>query len=234
MVSSLNVRAAARRPLVALVSATAASIPPAVQAFQQEFPEARTWNLLDDRLIVEAVEAGGLTDELVGRMSRLIHYALDAGADGVLLTCSIYGPVAHELAPGVEGPLYASDDAAFHDAASSGYSRIILLSSLPEALRDAQRRFTAFLRAWDAGPTVIGVLAGDAFAAAARGDVEAVVEALAAAVRAADLTADAILLAQYSLAPAADALARLLGLPVLAGPPRAAAKMRAVLLGSDS
>jgi hypothetical protein len=42
---------------------------------------------------------------------------------------------------------------------------------------------------------------------------------------------DAVLLAQYSLAPAAEQLAVLTGLPVLTGPGRAARALRAALLG---
>lgn len=85
-----------RHALIALIETTTAATPPAIEAFDAEFPEATLWNVLDDRLIVEALEAGGLTAPLTERMSRLISYALDAGADGVLLTCSMYGPVAHE------------------------------------------------------------------------------------------------------------------------------------------
>lgn len=216
-------------PLIAFIGATPAAIPPARAAFAEHFPEATLWNLLDDRLITEAVAAGGLTPALAERMSTLVRYAVDGGADAVLLTCSMYGPVAHRFDGPV--PVDASDDAAFHAACSSGYERIVLLSSLPEALRDAEERFGAF--AGTDAPAVTPVLAEQAFAPAAAGDTEAVVDALAAAVAAAE-PADAVLLAQYSLAPAAAGLADRLGLPVIAGPGRAALRMRDALLGRPS
>lgn len=218
-------------PLVAFIGATAAAIPPASAAFAEHFPEATLWNLLDDRLITEAVAAGGLTPALSERMRTLVRYAVDAGADGVLLTCSMYGPVAHGFTGPV--PVDASDDAAFHVAASSGYARILLLSSLPEALRDAEERFAAFTDGRPEAPVVTPVLAERAFAAASAGDTGAVLDALADAVAAAEPT-DAVLLAQYSLAPAAAGLADRLGLPVIAGPPRAALRMREALVGQQS
>lgn len=220
-----------RHPLVAFIGATTAAIPPASAAFAEHFPEATLWNVLDDRLITEAVAAGGLTPPLAARMGALVRYAVEAGADGVLLTCSMYGPVAHELGAGGDVPIYASDDAAFDDVVSAGYERVILLSSLPEALRDAEERFALFAGERSGAPRVTGVLAADAFAAAASGDTAAVTDALASAVLSAE-PADAVLLAQYSLAPAAARLAERLGLPVIAGPPRAAARMRQVLLGA--
>jgi hypothetical protein len=218
-------------PLVAFIGATPAAIPPARAAFAEHFPEATLWNVLDDRLITEAVAAGGLTRALSERMSTLVRYAVDGGADAVLLTCSMYGPVAHEFTGPV--PVDASDDAAFHAAASSGYGRILLLSTLPEALHDAEERFAAFAAGMPGAPTVIPVLAERAFAAASAGDTGAVLDALAEAASGAGL-ADAVLLAQYSLAPAAGELADRLGLPVIAGPTRAAQRMREALLGQQS
>lgn len=223
-------------PLVALVGAVASAIPPAMQAFRTEFPEARLWNLLDDRLIAEAIEAGGLTADLRGRMSWLIGYALDGGAAGVLLTCSMYGPVAHQVAGTVSAPVYAADDAAFEAAAASGHARIALVSSLPVPLADAEERFRAFLASRGAGaaPSFSPVLAPGAFDASVAGDIPALAQALAAAVAGVAPRPDAVLLAQYSLAPAAEQLATLTGLPVLTGPGRAARALRTALLGRPS
>jgi hypothetical protein len=220
-------------PLVALVGATAAAIVPSVNAFRQEFPEARLWNLLDDRLLTEAIDSGGPTEDLRDRMSRLIRYALEGGADGVLLTCSMYGPVAHAMDAVVAAPVHAADDAAFEAATTAGYGQLALLSSRPVALADAQTRLAAFQSERQAGPRVRGILAAGALEASAVGNTASLVASLAAAVRDAASDGwmpDAILLSQYSLSPAADQLAALVGLPVLSGPGRAARELRDQLL----
>ncbi|GAB3041348.1 aspartate/glutamate racemase family protein [Parafrigoribacterium mesophilum] len=234
-------------PVIALVSAVTSAIAPAARGLEREFPEACAWNLVDDRLITEAIAAGGLTDDLRDRMTRLIRYALDGGAAAVLLTCSMYGPVAHEVAASVPVPILAADDAAFEAAAASGHERIALVSSLPVPLADARERFAAFLRSragapeltgapdFTGVPVFTGVLAAGAYAASAAPDAtgearspEALAQALAAAVRGSD--ADAVLLAQYSLAPAAQRLAALAGVPVFSGPDAAARLLRSRLL----
>lgn len=218
------------RPLIAFVGATQAAVPPAAAAFAEHFPEAELWNVIDDRLIVDAVAAGGVTPDLGDRMARLIGYALEGGARGVLLTCSLYGPVAHRLVQNAAVPVHAADDAAFEHAVASGYSRLLLISSLADALKDAHARFTAFARERHSNAAVVPVLAEAAFGPASRGDTEAASAALAQAVATAQLEgapADAILLAQYSLSPAASRLERMTGLPVIAGAPLAAARMRA-------
>lgn len=220
-------------PLVALVGATSAAIPPTTQAFRQEFPEARLWNLLDDRLLSEAIDAGGLTEDLRERMSRLIRYAIDGGAAGVLLTCSMYGPIAHAADAETDVPVHAADDAAFDEATRAGYERLVLLSSLPAALADARNRLAAFQSERRGGPEVRGILAPGAFEASDAGDTASLVASLASAVRDAASEGwipDGVLLSQYSLAPAADQLAALVGLPVLSGPGIAARELRHQLL----
>ena len=71
-----------RPPLVALISATPTAIAPAESAFARNFPSARLWNILDDRLLTEADSRGGLDDELRARMGRLIDHALAGARQG--------------------------------------------------------------------------------------------------------------------------------------------------------
>lgn len=229
--------AAHARPVIALVNAVTSAIAPAVRGLNREFPEATAWNLVDDRLITEAIDAGGLTDDLRARMTRLIRYALDGGASGVLLTCSMYSPVAHEVAGTVRVPVLAADDAAFEAAAASGRERIALVSSLPVPLADARKRFAAYLETLEDAPEVTGVLAAGAYdASVAFGTTggpdrsSALAQTLVAAVQGSD--ADAVLLAQYSLAPAAERLAAITGLPVFSGPGAAARMLRGRLAGT--
>ncbi|WP_417563503.1 aspartate/glutamate racemase family protein [Microbacterium sp.] len=214
-------------PRIALVGAVAAAAPPAERAFAEVFPRAQTWNVLDDRLIADALDAGEVTPPLAARMSALIDYALAHDAAGVLLTCSMYGPVAHAVAERAAVPVLAADDAAFEDAASGAFRRIALVASLPIPLADARARFDAFRADRDPGLDVVDVLAADA---AGVTDATAQAEAIERALRGAGHI-DAVLLAQYSISPAAGELAQRLGIPVLAGPARAAARMRAALEG---
>jgi len=213
------------RPLIAFISATSAAIGPATQAFADAYPEARIWNILDDRLLQDADERGGLTPDLVERMNRLIQHAKTEGADGILLTCSLYGAVVSTARVGLGLPILPADDTAFDAVIADGRRRIALISSGDGPLRDSVVRFAAAVAAADADVTADGVLAVEAFAAARSGDVERLVGALADALG--DTTGlDGILLGQYSLAPAAERLSEVTGLPVYSGPQRAAEELK--------
>ncbi|MCX4660805.1 hypothetical protein ACIBCB_19450 [Streptomyces uncialis] len=256
-----------RAPRIALISATPTAMAPAVAGLAEEFPAAEPWSLLDDRLLADAPQDGPLPPALVDRMRRLIGHALAGGADGVLLTCSLYGSVTETVDTPV--PLLAPDTAAFERALalSSGTGRVLVLASFETAMRDSVARFSAASAASAAseasaasaasvaaasagvgsavaapaavgsaasgsGAEVVGVVAPDAFDAAREGNLPALRDALRDACLPHLTGADVVLLAQYSLAPAAASLSTALGVPVVSGPQAAAAALRSALTGS--
>ncbi|MCX4679152.1 aspartate/glutamate racemase family protein [Streptomyces sp. NBC_01433] len=220
-----------RTPRIALISGTPTAIAPAVAGLAEEFPSAEPWNLLDDRLLADAPEDGPLPPALVDRMGRLIGYALAGGADGVLLTCSLYGSVTEAVETPV--PLLAPDTAAFERALtlSSGNGRVLVLASFEAAMRDSVTRFSAAAAAAGSATEPVGVVAPDAFDAAREGDLSALSDALRDACLPHIAEADAVLLAQYSLASAAAPLSTTLNVPVVSGPRAAAAALRSALTG---
>lgn len=211
-------------PVVALISATPAAIPPARQGFSDEFPAAVLWNLLDDRLLPDARAAGGVTPALERRMAHLIRHAVDGGADAVLLTCSMYGDVTGKVPADV--PTYAPDEAVFADILASGHRKILVAASIESALADSVTRLRAAIEMGGQQTVVQGALAAAALDAANRGDTPDLVAAVREACREIDHDVDAVFLAQYSLAPARDALASSLGIPVYSGPHSAARAIR--------
>ncbi|MEU9748177.1 aspartate/glutamate racemase family protein [Streptomyces niveus] len=216
-----------RAPRIALISATPTAVAPAVAGLAEKFPEAEPWNLLDDRLLADAPQAGPLPPALVDRMGRLIDYALAGRADGVLLTCSLYGSVVEAVDTPV--PLLAPDTAAFEQALAPGFGRVLVLASLEAAEQDSVARFSAAATAAGSVTEPVGVVAPDALDAARRNDPSALLEALRTACLPHIADVDAVLLAQYSLAPAAAPLSTALGLPVVSGPHAAATALRSVL-----
>lgn len=217
----------AGKPLIALVSATPVAIPPATAALAEHLAEARVWNLLDDRLLRDAADAGGLTPALEDRMRRLIEHAALGGADGILLTCSLYGRLAHEARAPI--PVLAPDDAVFAEALDGRHASVLVVASLASALEDSIERLEQAAADRGRSVRIRGALAADALDAAATDDVESLVDALERACRPFVDEADAVLLAQFSLAPAKEKLSRALGVTVLSGPASAAVKLRELL-----
>ncbi len=210
-------------PLIALISAVPAAIPPVQEAFASEYSGATTWNILDDRLLQEASDQGGVTEELAGRMLRLIDHARTEGADGILLTCSMYGPVAHRVAEQATLPIYGPDDALFEAVRDSGFARVAVVSNAPGPLADSVERLREVV---GDRPEIVGVVADGAAEAARSGDVDALTARIIDAVNASGDGFDAVVLAQYSLSPATAGAAEHLSLPVLAGPQYAVAELR--------
>ena len=215
-------------PLVAMIHAVPTAGRIAQTAFAQEFPQARVWNILDDRLLDDARTAGGLTDTLSRRMLRLIAHVMDGGAQGLLLTCSSYGEVVDTARRLWDVPVLKSDESLFKAALVGTHQRIAVVASAPPAVPAAVAQLEALV------PTVRPDRPVDVVTAlseeAAGAEPEAAARHLADALRTAGgADADAVLLAQYSLTPARDALAALLNVPVLDGAGAAARELRGLL-----
>lgn len=216
-------------PLVAVISAVAAAIPPARAAFDALFPDATVWNVVDDRLVDDA--DGEITPHLAARMQRLIDHAVVEGADAVLLSCSMYAGVAHRADVDIAIPVHGPDDGLFSAVAARGYQRIALVSPAADPLVDSLTRMRKVV---GSDVTVVGVVADNAPAAARAADVDALVDAVVSAVDHVSPKPDAVVLGQYSLAPAAPGVHAVLGVPTLSAPEHAVRLLQTLLTGGAS
>lgn len=191
-------------PVVAVIHATAASMEPVKAAFAETSPGVELWHLLDDRLVREANEAGGLTDQLHGRMAALIDYALTTGADAVQLACSMYGPVA--VAKNGDVPVVAADQAMFDRAVDLTPAKVGVLATARSSADDTVARLGIALRSGGLESSVESVVVEEAARATAAGDRDGAVRALADAAVALAPTVDVVVLAQYSMSPAFDSI----------------------------
>ena len=206
---------------IALVHALKHSIVPIEASFAKLWPEATLMNLLDDSLSADLARDGKLTDAMTERFLSIGRYAASTGTDGILFTCSAFGPcieaVAGERAP---MPVLKPNEAMIEEAAKAG-RKVGLLSSFPPTLASMPREFPASIQ-------LVPKLAEGAMAALDRGDRaehdRLVVEASK------DLRdCDVIALAQYSMAPAAEKVAQATGRPVLTTPDSAVMKLKRML-----
>ena len=206
---------------IALVHALKHSIVPIEASFAKLWPEATLMNLLDDSLSADLARDGRLTDAMTERFLSIGRYAASTGTDGILFTCSAFGPcieaVVGERAP---MPVLKPNEAMIEEAAKAG-PKVGLLSSFPPTLASMPREFPASIQ-------LMSKLAEGAMAALDRGDRaehdRLVVEASK------DLRGcDVIALAQYSMAPAAEKVAQATGRPVLTTPDSAVMKLKRML-----
>jgi Asp/Glu/hydantoin racemase len=206
---------------IAIIHALRHSPPPIEAAFARLWPEARLMNLLDDSLSADLARDGRLTEDMTRRFLTLARYAASTGAQGILFSCSAFGPpietCARDLAP---MPVLKPNEAMIEEAVKHG-SRIGLLATFAGTLDSIPPEFPA-------GVTVVPKLAEGALAALDRGDA-AEHDRLAAEAARALADCDAIALGQFSLARAAPLVGQVTGKPVLTTPESAVRKLKALL-----
>ncbi|WP_293868192.1 arylsulfatase [uncultured Alsobacter sp.] len=208
-------------PRIGLIHALRHSPPPIEAAFAALWPQARLMNLLDDGLSADLARDGAITDAMTRRFLDLSAYAVRTGCDGILFTCSAFGPCIDAVKAAHPGlPVLKPNEAMIEDALSAG-RRIGLMATFGPTLLTMPAEFPADL-------VVEPCLVEGALAALDRGDA-AEHDRLAAAAARGLAHCDAIALAQFSLARAAGAVAAASGLPVLTTPESAVRKMRRLL-----
>jgi hypothetical protein len=243
---------------IALIHALKHSVAPIEDAFARLWPAPLLANLLDDSLSADLARDGALTPGMTERFLTLARYAKRCGADGILFTCSAFGPCieacARELAP---LPVLKPNEAMIEDALAfvgatgrmsgnmvgpSGRmggrtggntgggigGRIGLLATFAPTLDSMPQEFAAVAPAVAPGVIVVPKLAEGALAALDRGDPVGHDRAVADAAMTLR-TCYVIALGQFSLARAAPAVAAATGRPVLTTPDSAVNKLKRLL-----
>jgi len=206
---------------IALIHALKHSIAPIEAAFATAWPEARLMNLLDDSLSADLARDGKLNDAMTDRFLALGDYAAATGANGILFTCSAFGPcieaVARTHAP---MPVLKPNEAMIERAVTMG-KKVGLLSTFPPTLVSMPPEFPTSVQ-------IVPKLAEGALAALDRGDRATHDRLIGESSR--DLRdCDVIALAQFSIAATAPLVAEVTGRPVVTTPDSAVEKLMRLL-----
>ena len=78
-----------------------------------------------------------MTPKLRRRMSQVICYSAEHGADAIGLACSVYAPVAESAQDLVDVPVISSYGPVMLEAVKNG-PRVGIIASVPATLRDAE------------------------------------------------------------------------------------------------
>jgi hypothetical protein len=217
---------------IALIHALKHSIPAIEDAFARLWPDALLANLLDDSLSTDLAREGSLTQAMYQRFQTLARYAASCGADGILFTCSAFGPCieacARDLAP---LPVLKPNDAMIDEAVALAgpEGRVGLLATFAPTLASMPAEFAAVAPKL----TLVPCLAEGALAAMDRGDLDGHDQAAARA--AAGMTdVDVIALGQFSLSRAEALVAAASGKTVLTTPDSAVRKLQHLLLRKEA
>ena len=214
-------------PRIVLLHATPVAMQPIQTAFAALWPEAETINLLDDGLSVDRARAPALSEAMIERFVEFGVYGQKMGADGILVTCSAFGPAIDRLIDTVTIPVLKPNEAMFQAALAQG-DRIGMLATFAPSIDTMTDEFNEFVARRGKPATLTTILVQDAIALLKGGDVEAHNRLVAA--RAPELAGqDAIMLAHFSTSRAAAAVRQVVNVPVLTAPDAAVERMRSLL-----
>ncbi len=214
---------------IALIHALTMSFGPVADAFARLWPEAQTQNILDDALSVDRERAGELTPAFHERIHSLAEYALRCGADGVLFTCSAFGPAIEAVAREASVPVLKPNEAMFDEALKLG-KRVAMLATFQPSIGGMESEFRAQAGSREAAITSFCV--PEAMAALRGGDINTHNALLAEAARSRAQGFDVLMLAQFSMAPAREAVQAAVRCPVLTSPESAVTRLKQLIQGS--
>ena len=219
------------QPRIVLLHATPVAMTPIHTAFNEVWPEAETVNLLDDGLSLDRAKEAELSPALTERFVRLGHYAYEMGAQGILITCSAFGPAIDKLANALPIPVLKPNEAMFHQAVAQG-KNIGMLATFGPAVETMTEEFNDYVKQHNSPARLTTVLVDRAIDLLKQGDAESHNRLVAE--RAPDLAGcDVIMLAHFSTSRAAASVRQQVTVPVLTAPHAAVQQMKARIAGKE-
>ena len=218
-------------PRIALIHALRDSLVPIWDAFSSSWPDARTFNLLDDSLSADLAQEGELTDSIVERFLTLGRYAANAGArgektDAILFTCSAFGPAIAAVKKDLNIPVLSPNEEAFEEALNIG-GKVGLIVTFPpsESALATELEDSAATQGHELN--LVTTVADGALAALQSGD-ETTHDELIAEAAAKMGEVSCVVLGQFSMARAAPEVKKRVGIPVITTPVAAVSRLRSM------
>lgn len=200
---------------------------PIMSAFERLWPAARTTNLLEDSLSADLAAEGRLTDAMRARFVTLARYARGCGADAILFTCSAFGPAIEGARAELDIPVLKPNEAMLDEALAAG-TKISLIATFEPSIPALKTELEDLARARGVTLHIRTSAVPAALAALHAGNTgEHDRQIVAAASSIGDC--DALVLAQFSMASAADLIPEKPGRRVLTSPASAVMRLKQTL-----
>lgn len=188
--------------------------------------------MLDEFLVIDTNRRGAFTLENRNRLLYLLKAADLEDADLIITSCSTLTPCVEQIRSFIHTPVLAIDDAMMERAVTCG-SRITLVATAASAVGPARQKLLS--EAEKAGQRLEfqEILCTDAFRAMQNRDKAAHDGLLLEIASQIDRSADAVLLAQASMAHLEQDIARICGRTTLSSPRLCFERAELILFGED-
>ena len=178
-------------------------------------PDIPVRHVVEAALLTDAIDAGGLTDEIRAR-TRAAMLEAAGGAALVLCTCSTVGPGADDAAAEAQVPILRVDRPMAEAAVAAG-RRITVAATLATTIGPTAELVADAARRAGKQVEIESVVFAEARARFVAGDAEGHHRIIAEGLHAAAASADAVVLAQASMTPALARCADI-AVPLLTSP----------------
>ncbi|MFT4107686.1 MAG: aspartate/glutamate racemase family protein [Lacrimispora sp.] len=189
---------------IALISITINSVKPMTDYLLSK-PDIAVINYLDGYLSEKIEKEGGITDETMGRMLHLLAAACRDGADGVILTCTVFSPYADMFQKLFSVPVIGADTAMFDQVGKIGGSTA-LLCTFESTLTPSKRQLSEQYLKYNKKEQIEIVWLKEAYEAIQQQNLKKHNDLIIKQVQQMDGSYDNIVLAQISMAGAANGL----------------------------
>ena len=213
---------------IVLIHAVPMAIEPIKCAFNELWPEPEIVNLFDDSLSVDRAKSNVLTTDMEKRFSDLGNYAQSIGADGILFTCSAFGPAIDKVANNLTIPVLKPNEAMFEQALNTGH-KIGMLATFGQSIASMSKEFCEIRNSLSATGSLDTKLVEGAMEFLRQGN-QIEHNELIAKTAATFKHCDLLMLAQFSMVSAKSAVFRELNVPILTAPEAAVKKLRGILM----
>ena len=202
--------------IIGVVHATRVAVSPIEAALERHWPEAEVVQLIDESLSRGLDEIGHLTPEINERVERLAAFAHRGGAEAILFSCSAFGPAIETVQARLPVPVLKPNQTMLDEALALG-GRIQILSTFRPSGPSIRRELEALAAQRKLDLTIDDAYVPGALEALHSGETDTH-DALIAQAAAEGPRTDVILLAQFSMARARDAVSRRVDAKVLSSP----------------
>jgi hypothetical protein len=201
---------------IAFLHTSPAHVPTFGRLMQDIAPKLKVAHLVREDLLADAQKEGVEDENLIARIRKAMSDASESGAAIVVCTCSTIGGVAESMHTG-ETFKPARIDRAMADRAVAGDGPVLLVAALESTLGPTRTLLESSAERLGTKPAIESLVVKDAWQHLLADEQGKYIEAIVRAVSKAKGPSGVVVLAQASMAPAAEPLGKL-GITALSSP----------------
>lgn len=187
---------------IGVISVTLNAIHPLMQIFSEQTEKYCVKNYLDEGLQELVQKEKKVTDHAFNRMFAIISRAVEDGANGILLTCTVFTPYVERLQKLCPVPIISADGAMLKQVAAAN-KKTAILCTFPASVQSCTEMYNYYCDKLGTEKNMDVFILEDAAAAIKRGNKKEHDRCIAQKAMALIEDYDLIVLAQLSMAPAA-------------------------------